>query len=570
LWQRLQSQVAARERAGLFRAVRLLLDRLASRQPLALIFENGQWLDPASALLIEHIAASPQPSPILQIVARRSERHEPSAAENVHHVTLAHLSLDETAALVANLLGPAQASLVAGAVFEHSGGNPLFAEELVHWLRRREGPAALEDALRSSTTLQELVLSRVDALPVAAREAARGAALIGNEFTLDELGALLPHSAEATLLDNLNVLNSARLIFQSDGGEAPRFAFRQPLIREVLTDSQPFTRRREQHGKLAEYLAGRHATSLEQEAERLAHHYTLAEKWLPAARFELLSGHKARGQYAFDQAAQHYGKVLVALNRLPPTAQDGELAGLRLEAGEAWGDVLLLAESYSAAIAAYEQAWAALPEDAPSASLTRLLLKLALALPLAGRAEEGHDLAHEAWLLGDPPARLAAAAITTWHHWRRGEAAGEWSGAARELAALATGSAAAAIQAAIADWSGQWAAARQAYLSLDRPAGAALLLCREGEALLRSGERADALPLFREALALFEREGDRVGQAIAGLLLAQAAATTGRGGEAFLLRQDALARLGEDSGRGLDRLRRQHQDAFYVTLLFQP
>jgi class 3 adenylate cyclase/predicted ATPase len=518
IWQRLQTKVITHERTRLFEAVYGLMARLSADAPLLLLFENAQWMDPASRELLSYLNERLHSWPILVLVVQRSEEEDEPIQDTKSEqtLTLGPLSLEGTTALVVHLMSdaPAQTDLVH-AIHEQSGGNPLFVEEIVRWLGRtgQKGLDDLTGGLWTSGTFQELVLSRLDSLPQGQRDTAKAASVVGHEFRRGELRLLLPSGIDdATLNDYLSGLEDARLILLTEAGDDARYAFRQTLIREVVYESQPFAQRRELHARMASHLEADHADDLADYAELLAHHYYLAYRWLAAARYLLLSGHKARQRYAYPQAVGYYSQVLAALERLPPGEASSETAALKAQAHEGQGDVALLINDFAAAAAAYDAARSILSDEDPA----KLLVKLALVLPTQGQAAKAEACARQAWAAQEAAGNLAAAATLAWLLWRAGDAeAGDWIEQGATLTAQGISPWTVAVAALMTDLAGDWALAQQTYLALDEPVGAALAACRLGDQHLRQGDVAGALALYNQAAETWDQESDACGLALA-------------------------------------------------------
>lgn len=542
MWQRLQVQITAREQTRLFEAMGGLLARLSADAPLLLFFENAQWMDQASRELLRYLRERLPSWPVLVLVAQRSEDEGKPVPDTGagQMLTLGPLSLEGVIALVTHLLGdtPVQADL-ASAIYEQSGGNPLFIEEIVNWMQRtrRNSLDEWKGEFQVSRTLQELVLSRLDSLPQGQRDAAKAASVIGNEFGFEELRFLLPAPVdEATLRGYLAGLEEARLILVTDSDKA-HYAFRQTLVREVVYESQPFAQRRELHARMAAYLEDRHADDLEDWAELLASHYYLANRWLPAARYLLHSGHKARQRYAYRQAAACYDQALTALQRLSSGEMTLEAKALQAQAHEGQGDVALLGGDFAATAAAYEAACSILADEAPA----RLLIKLALVLPTQNRAAGAEALARRAWAAQGASGDLAAAATLAWLLWRADDAeASDWIERGTTLAAQGSGPWIAAVTALLTDLKGDWALAHERYLALDEPVGVALTACRLGDQHLHGGNLAEALAYYDQAAEVWAQVSDAWGLALARYRQAEAHWQGGDAAAARAALQEAL------------------------------
>ena len=138
------------ERYRSHRAVRALLEQLASTQPLALVLDDLHWADSASIELLGALLRRPPAAAVLLAMAMRprhvSERFS-SALERAWRADL--LTRIELAALSAEeareLLGDAADRVDASALYVESGGNPFYLEQLVRSLDRAGGAAAAND-----------------------------------------------------------------------------------------------------------------------------------------------------------------------------------------------------------------------------------------------------------------------------------------------------------------------------------------------------------------------------------------------------------------------------------------
>ena len=171
-----------RMREAFFSALRTVIEASAARRPLVLAFEDIHWADDGMLDAIEHLAQWVR-APLLLLCLARDELLERRAGwgggrRNATQLFLDPLTADDSRELVAALLGRATAPRgeLVPQVAERSGGNPLFAEEMVRRLRGggTDGIAELPD------TVQAVLAARLDALDPFERrlvqQAARGGA----------------------------------------------------------------------------------------------------------------------------------------------------------------------------------------------------------------------------------------------------------------------------------------------------------------------------------------------------------------------------------------------------------
>ena len=500
-WQRLERRIAERTQARLFAAVESLLAALIAEAPRVLVFENVQWMDAASRQLLARVAETFSAQPLLLVATARPTENDPPAPGAT--LALEPLSLEATRRLTTHLLDDAvpvaELPALAQAIHAQTGGNPLFIEELCAWLRRT-GRRDLLEGLRRSAPLQELVLSRLDALPHPEREVARAAAVVGSDFQTSDLRPLLEGRMAVQLDATLEGLRSARFMLPVTA--SLHYAFRQTLVRELLYDAQPVARRRKLHGRLARALHERYAADPLPVAELLAYHYRLAEAPLEAARYTLIAGIKAQRHAAHETAGECYRAVVEALEPLSAAQTAApEIYALRGRAREGQGDLALLQGHFADAGRAYAEAG----DDLPDAS--HLLARRALVLPLMGDAVGALEAARQAWTLIAPDDETASvvAALLAWLHGR------EDANAARAWAARSR------VAPVAAYFAGELHAAWDAYLAAGEPLGAALVALQLAEVAAQGVAPevpAAAHRWLAQAMDIWAQENDAWGLAL--------------------------------------------------------
>ena len=340
-------------------AARALVERRVEREPLLLLVEDRHWADIASVDLLRQVVDQLPDRPLMVLLSHRPDTTPPlvtRAAQSV--IRVAPLSTDETRALVAGFFGasvdlePLQ-DFIAG----RSGGNPLFAEEIVRSLvgrgvLQREGGrwtcATVSEAV-VPPTLHGLLLSRVDGLPVVARRLLQEAAVLGATFD----GALLRAVATEPGAIDAELARLAEADFVQPLGqwhERTRYRFTHALVHEVVYQNLLLSRRTELHervGRALEQAAGPRPEQLS-DLEALGHHWSLSADKLRGARYLVAAGDWARAVYANDDAIRHYDRALQTLAECPGGGGDARTAHERL------ADLLGLTGRRAEALAHYE------------------------------------------------------------------------------------------------------------------------------------------------------------------------------------------------------------------------
>jgi predicted ATPase len=133
------------ERYRSYRAVRLLLERLAANRPLVLVLDDLHWADSGSFELLLALLRRPPAAPVLIAVAFRPhllpDRVERTLERAERGETLTRIQLEALPFEDARGLLEQRDDLDASLIYAESGGNPFFLEQLARSFRRRGGAA---------------------------------------------------------------------------------------------------------------------------------------------------------------------------------------------------------------------------------------------------------------------------------------------------------------------------------------------------------------------------------------------------------------------------------------------
>ena len=392
---------ASGERHRMARAVRVLLERLARERPLALLFDDVQWADPASRDVLALLLHRPPRGEVLLGLAARSRRAPElgaalAAAER--DGTAIVLELGPLALEAVEELLPEVGSAARERLYRESGGNPFYLEELA-----RAGGRGGDGAGRTLPGVPRLVraaLAReLGALASGPRRVLEGAAVAGDPFEL-ELAAVASDVEEGVALTALDELLSADLVRPTD--QPRRFRFRHPLVRRAVYEESGGGWRLAAHARAAAELETRGATP----AQR-AHHVERAARLGDLDAVELLVA--AAEEAAPVAPATAAGWYETALRLLP----DGPAHGpRRLRLLGAQGQALVSAGRPVEARQVLRRVLTLLP---PEAGRERVEVVEALAdleaLWLDNREEARQLLQRERTKLGDAAPHLSAALV---------------------------------------------------------------------------------------------------------------------------------------------------------------
>jgi class 3 adenylate cyclase/tetratricopeptide (TPR) repeat protein len=228
---------------------RALVEGLARRGPLLLVFEDAQTMSPAMLDLVEGVALRARGIPLLLLVLARPEllRDRPSWGRDVAdhvRVTLGPLSDAHATELVRQAGGERIDAETAAPLAARAGGNPFFIIETTGMLLQRgDLPAGAVPP-----TVQAVVAARIDALSPAARRFARAVSVFFVSFDLDDAVAV---TGDPDTAARLHELEEAELLTRGDDGTR-RWRYRHQTLRDVAYASLPKRERMRLHVIVAE------------------------------------------------------------------------------------------------------------------------------------------------------------------------------------------------------------------------------------------------------------------------------------------------------------------------------
>lgn len=339
-----------RMRESFFSAVRYGIETMSGREPLVLAFEDIHWADDGMLDLIEFLAQWVR-GPLLIVCLARDElldrRPNWGGGRRAASIFLEPLTDAEARELACALLpSDHQDAAAVELVADRSGGNPLFVEEMVHFVEQDGSGAALPD------TVQAVLAARLDSLDRFERRLVQHAAVAGRTFWEGWLAAGAEEEG-GDLHAALDTLQQKEIVVPGDAvgarlaGER-EFAFRHVLIRDVAYGMLPKAVRSRKHYEVGSFVERQAGDRTDEVVGLIAEHYGRAaqigtEAGLDrgelepmrekALRFLLAAGDGAAALYSNPEALAHY--------RAARDVGRGGDEALLATVGEKEGDVLL-------------------------------------------------------------------------------------------------------------------------------------------------------------------------------------------------------------------------------------
>ena len=504
---------APRPPEALPQALAALLAAVGRAQRTCLLLEDVQWLDETSRQVLGQLLAGDEHAGLLTLMTGRDAGDDLSPGDvDAHTVHVPPLTRRQIEQLIEAWAAPVLPSAaMKRAICDAAQGHPYFARELVRSLGRGGSPAG---APKLPSSIQELFLSRLDALPTDLRRLVQAASVMKEPLSYGMLEAALG-SEIAFSEEMMRAAVSAGLLRL--GTARGQFTFGPRLLFDAAYETIPSPERRTLHARIAFHLQDLLDTLGESAVHAASYHAYMGYHDERALDLLVRSGRLYRAQYASRQALVSTGRALELITSLP---YPEEYLELRVEC------LLLTAQSYQV-LDELEEAEGALAEaeilgeDCQNRELVAQVLTMRATLgSMQGQVRAAYldfSRAREEWEKLGVEERVAHAllgmGVCARQEGRREEAASLFAQAARRSAGALWVKAAA--------------------------------LNNAGMLLLSEGRYEEAEAGLREGLQANQEDDDRRGVAHCQASLGELCLRLGRGEEAEKWLQAALAQAQE-------------------------
>jgi len=308
----------------------------ATESPILIVLEDLHWVDPLSQELIDQLARISENRRVCFVLAHRppdQTRFRPSHYQELPYFTgveLGNLSPKEAEQLIQIKLkqlfpdrGGTIPKTMINELTEKSEGNPFYIEELLNYLHDHginpydgEGIRSLE--LPSS--MQTLILSRIDQLAEGEKATLKVASVIGRIFPFSWLHGYYPQLGEEALIrKHLTRLSDVELTPLDTPEPELAYLFKHIVTHEVAYGTLPFNTREQLHGDLALYLEDTYTEN--PPLETLAFHYSRSDNTAKKREYLIRSGDAAYNVFANQTALDNFEQAL-SLHPDPSEAVD--------------------------------------------------------------------------------------------------------------------------------------------------------------------------------------------------------------------------------------------------------
>jgi ABC-type oligopeptide transport system substrate-binding subunit/DNA-binding SARP family transcriptional activator/Cdc6-like AAA superfamily ATPase len=344
------------ETPQLFEQYTQVLRIIASQNPLLIVLDDLQWMDPGTGHLLFHLIHRLQNIPIMIASAYRVEeiavgrdggRHPLEQLLNELQASFGEISID------LDQIGEAGGREFIDAfldtepnqldenfrqeLYRRTQAHPLFTIQLLRDLQERGEILPDEQGAWMAAThlnwdnlppqVEGIIGERIGRLDRDLQDLLLVASVEGEQFTLQVLEQVLG-TGERVLLQKLSRELEKRHRLVQELGETRiagqrlvRFRFVHGLIQQYLYRQLGAAERASLHQDIAKTLEVLYKEDVAMVAVPLARHYHNAGVREKAVEYLLQAGDQARSLYAHQEAVQHYQQALVYLKEMGATEQ---------------------------------------------------------------------------------------------------------------------------------------------------------------------------------------------------------------------------------------------------------
>ncbi len=308
-------------------AVRRIALKGSETRLLIMAFEDLHWVDKSSEDSLRDLLENISGAQVFLIFTYRPEFVHTWGGKSYHNqVTLNRLSNRESLAMVTYLLSTKNLDKdLEELVLEKTEGIPFFIEEFIKTLleqkviEKRRGRYRLvkdTEAMIVPSTVQDVLMARIDSLAESVKDVLQTGSVVGREFTRD-LIQVVTRLSERELLSDLSVLKDSEFLYERGIYPQSNYIFIHALTQEVAYKSLLSKRRKEIHEAIGKAIESLHVQRLDEFYEILAYHYSKSDSFEKAYQYLKLSGNKTTRNYSNWEAFRFYKDAIDVLNQLP-------------------------------------------------------------------------------------------------------------------------------------------------------------------------------------------------------------------------------------------------------------
>ena len=312
-------------------AIRYFIEACAAKanksgDPLVVVLEDLHWADSPSLATLEfllftlNLEEKRRNSELKQILFLLTYRPEYSPTRGIladseyEEVELSTLTPELAQALIESIVrGRGSVSVspeTLDLVMERSSGNPFFIEEWASYIAESKVSVA-PSSLPVPSTLQALILARMDQLEAELKLLLQKAAVLGRQFFVNVVEAMEERlEGRGDLGGNFSILEDNKFLLPVQGRSFSSYMFKHILTQEVAYGTLLIANRKVLHKIAGEVIEDLFADRLEEHWRDLAEHYEKGEVWEKAGEYLLKAAEQAKERFDNEAALDIFNRLI--------------------------------------------------------------------------------------------------------------------------------------------------------------------------------------------------------------------------------------------------------------------
>ncbi len=330
----------------LYEALISFLKHIAHER-LLLVFDDLQWIDRASADFVNFLVGS-QPENITFLGIFRMEELSNSPIYDVisllsrtrqyNELFLEPLSKVESTSMVQLALGAPPSQKLANLIFEETGGNPFFIEEILrkfhdgNLISFENGQWELKGKYvpSPSQSIEQIVQRKIQEFSNQERTILDYASVCGREVDAIILSKASGYN-EGEVYDILDKMVQRNILKE---GTSSDYLFSEGVIREIIENKLSKGKMKFYHKTIAKAIEEIHSEDIKDYLEELVHHYQIAGVPDKTKYYAKMAGDRAHEVYTFERAIVYYK---IAIGKLPPSDEAFEIMSKLIDSYKSLG-----------------------------------------------------------------------------------------------------------------------------------------------------------------------------------------------------------------------------------------
>jgi len=354
-------------RKEIVKQLRIFFVYLSKRYRMVIVVDDIHWCDANSLAIMRELVELLSEVNITFILSSRYEPDEFKCLDIKRYKVLKIRKLDKKhiKELVCKHLNCKDLDkLFLDIVIKYTDGNPLYINEFIQKIRRAqsfaitEGAAAINpmEATSIPDNIQNLILANIAELNEKSRNLLQAASVIGKDFRLSIVCALVGLNAEEAF-DALGVpiqmnIISLKTAYTASGVVEKEFMFNQDTERDAIYNNILNKDKRRYHKKIGEIIEERYAKEIEDYYEMLFTHYIKANQAKKAANYAFKIALKYRNIFDLQSSLEYYRQFL----KLSEEENDSEKEMRVLQAYQDMGYINFVMADYDSALKNFDKA----------------------------------------------------------------------------------------------------------------------------------------------------------------------------------------------------------------------